>query len=337
MSNLLKTLDGDIAMKETLIALAVLGLSGAAMAQSSVTLYGLADAGVGKINPTAQDGLLSSLGIGGAGPDSTNKTQFVSGSRMNNGDSRIGVRGIEDLGGGMRAGYNFESGLNLNDGSNTTPPDFWARQANVWLSGSWGGFKLGRQYTAGYLATAAHELTDTANYSVLGNTYNYAEGIRSNSAFGFSLPTFNGLTLGAGYASKNDIGINAWDVLAVYANGPFVAAGSVTKTSNGKNGYTLGGKYNFSNFVLAASTVQYVLPGTHMVRRGFELGGTARFGAFAVTLDLTSDAKNDLGAKKYTNGLVELKYTLSKRTFVYAAYLRLDSTNNYSLGINHSF
>jgi len=327
-------------MKKTLIALAVLGLSGAAMAQSSVTLYGVADAGVGKINPTAQDGLFGSLGIGGAGPDSSNKkTQFISGSRMNNGDSRLGVRDVEDLGGGMKAGVNIETGLDLNSGGtlNYSGGGYWGRLANVWVSGDWGSVKLGRQYTGSYVGALVYELTGGANYSVLGSTYNYAEGMRVNSAFAYSAPTFNGLTVGGGCVSKNDVGLNACDAGAVYFTGPLKVAAVVSKTSETTATYEFGAKYDFDNFVLAASFTQASVPGTHLVRRGGELGGTAKFGAFSVTLDLTRDTKNEWVSRKYTNGLLELKYTLSKRTFVYAAYLRLDSTNNYSLGINHSF
>ena len=72
-------------------------------------------------------------------------------------------------------------------------------------------------------------------------------------------------------------------------------------------------------------------------RRGFSLGAGAKFGACTVTLDLTRDTKNEWGTKKYTNGLLEAKYALSKRTFFYADFLRLDGANNWGLGINHSF
>ncbi|MDR1968688.1 MAG: hypothetical protein LBQ32_08380, partial [Burkholderiaceae bacterium] len=78
-------------------------------------------------------------------------------------------------------------------------------------------------------------------------------------------------------------------------------------------------------------------PDSKAVRRGFGLGGSATFGAFSAMLDLTRDTKNNWGTKKYTNGVAELKYALSKRTFVYGAYLRIDKTNNYGLGLHHNF
>ncbi|MCL1961436.1 MAG: porin [Desulfovibrionaceae bacterium] len=315
-------------MKKSLIALAVLGLSSAAMAQSSVTLYGVADAGLGKVKSLAN------------GPnDANNKTQFISGSLMNNLDSRVGVRGTEDLGGGLKAGFNFETGLDLDNGGTTTDA-FWARQASMWVSGVWGTVKLGRQYTPSFLVTATYELTDLANYSVLANTYNVAGiGFRANSAFAYVTPSFNGLTAALAYVSKHDEGLSVVDVGAMYAAGPIAAGFSFNKSTNGKTSYQLGGKYDFGNFAVAASYTQASPLGSKKVRRGFGLGGSAKFGAFTATLDLTSDTKNEWDSKKRkrTNGVAELKYALSKRTFVYGAYLRLDKTNNYSIGVDHSF
>ena len=77
-------------MKKSLIALAVLGFTGAAMAQSSVTLYGVADAGVARVQTVDANG------------NKTSKTGMSSAGTMNNGNSRLGVRGVEDLGGGRR-------------------------------------------------------------------------------------------------------------------------------------------------------------------------------------------------------------------------------------------
>jgi len=319
-------------MKKSLIALAVLGLSGIAMAQSSVTLYGAADAGVGKIK--AADAMSDGSG---SGSDASNKTQFISGSLMNNTDSYLGVRGSEDMGNGLKAGFHFESGLNLNDGRQTDGA-FWARQAYMWVAGGWGTFTLGRQFTTSYSLTRTYDLTGTANYSVLGNTYDYVGGgIRADSAYGYISPTFNGFTAWGGIVRKADVGINAWDVAGSYSSGPIVAGLSINKSSGGKTSYQLGGKYNFGSFTLAASYTDAARPATHLVRRGFEVGGSVTFGAFSATLDLTRDTRNDWTAKKYTNGVAELKYALSKRTFLYAAYLRLDKTNNYGLGINHTF
>lgn len=318
-------------MKKSLVALAVLGLSGAAMAQSSVTLYGTADAGIGR---TPYNTLHA-------------RTHFMGAGLMNNSDSNLGVRGSEDLGGGSTVGFNFETGLSLNDGSTRAgglSGGFWQRQANMWIGGQWGTVKLGRQFTPSYLATTTYELTKGANYSVLGNTYKYL-GVtdkRVPSAFAYISPTFSGLTAAVGFITKADLGLpsdkNAWDAALLYAGGPISAGLGVNKLGDSKTNYQLGGKYNFADqFALSVSYTQATLPDSTARRRGFGLGGSWTAGAFSATLDLTRDTKNDWTAKKYTNGVAELKYSLSKRTFVYGAYLREDKTNNYGLGIRHNF
>lgn len=312
-------------MKKSLIALAVLGLSGAAMAQSSVTLYGVADAGIGRIK--------------NAGTNDRGKTQFTSASFMNNGTSRLGVRGVEDLGGGLKAGFQFETGLDLDNGAQATPRDwddqshFWGRQANVWLGGNWGTLKLGRQLTPSHLVTATYELTGVANYSVLGNTYSYAgAGSRASSAFAYVTPNFGGFSAAAAFVSKNDSGLgkNAWDIGLMYNNGP-IAAGVSANKSVGKTNFQAGAKYSFSSFALAASYNHW-----GNVRRGVGLGVGANVGAFGLVLDVTRDTRNAAG-KKYTNALLEAKYALSKRTFFYGAFLRFDGENNYGIGVRHNF
>ncbi len=303
-------------MKKSLIALAVLGFAGAAMAQSSVTLYGVADAGLGKAKSAGDT-----------------KVNMQSAGTMNNGTSRLGVRGVEDLGGGLKAGFNFETGLSLENGNTSTAgAGFWGRAANLWLGGNWGTFQMGRTLNPSFYGVAAWELTGTANYSVVGNTYGYVGGARNSSEFSYKTPDFGGLSAKLGYIMKADNGGNAkWDLNVIYANGPIAAGLSANKAKGQKVGYALGGKYNFGNFAVAASYSD-----NHKVRRGFSIGGTANFGAASVTLDLTRDTKN-LAGKKYTNGLLEGKYALSKRTFMYAAYLRHDGNNNYGLGVRHNF
>ncbi len=321
-------------MKKSLIALAVLGASSFAMAQSSVTLYGVADAGIGKIKTGS-----IAAGATANGNDASNQTQFISGSLMNNGGSRIGVRGVEDLGGGLKAGFNFESGLDLDQGDALgSGGGFWGRAANVWLGGNWGTFKMGRSLNPTFYGIAAWELTGAANYSVVGNTYNIAGGgPRNNSQFSYKTADFGGLSAEVAYVTKADNNNNAkWDLNVLYANGPIGVGFAANKTKNLKTNYTLGGKYNFSNFVVAASYTN-AYNAANAQRRGFGLGGTANFGAVALTLDLTRDTKNEWTGKKYTNGLVEAKYALSKRTFVYGAYLRLDGNNNYGIGVRHNF
>jgi len=301
-------------MKKSLIALAVLGASGFAMAQSSVTLYGVADAGLGKV--------------------ANGKTQMTSAGLLNNGNSRLGVKGVEDLGGGLKAGFNFEAGLNLEDGSSApSGPGFWSRAANMYLGGGWGTFLMGRTLNPSFYGFATWELTGAANYTVVGNTFGFGggNGPRNSSQFTYTTPNISGFSGSLGYIFSDDNGGNAkWDLNAIYANGPLAVALTANKTQTQKTGWSLGGRYTIGQFILAASYND-----AYTVRRGFSIGGTANFGAAALTLDLTRDTKNPV--KKYTNALLEGKYSLSKRTFVYADYLRLDGGNNYGVGVRHNF
>jgi len=303
-------------MKKSLIALAVLGASGFAMAQSSVTLYGVADAGLGKV--------------------ANGKTQMTSAGLLNNGNSRLGVKGVEDLGGGLKAGFNFESGLTLKNGDYAgSGGGFWGRAANMYLGGSWGTFLMGRTLNPSFYGFAAWELTGAANYTVVGNTYGFGggNGPRNSSQFTYTTPNISGFSGSLGYIFSADNGGNAkWDLNAIYANGPMSVAVTANKTQTQKTGWSLGGRYNFGQFIAAASYSD-----AYSVRRGFSIGGTALFGPASVTLDLTRDTRNLAGAKKYTNALLEGKYSLSKRTFVYADYLRLDGGNNYGVGVRHNF
>jgi predicted porin len=113
-----------------------------ANAQSSVTLFGVAEAQVGSWrNLSAAP--VSSSNLFGATSTSASTTGMPS---YGVNASRIGLRGVEDLGGGMKATFVLENQLALDNG--TTPARFFHRQSNVALSGNFGQVKLGRIYSA---------------------------------------------------------------------------------------------------------------------------------------------------------------------------------------------
>ena len=126
-------------MKKSLIALAVLASSGAAMAQSSVTLFGIVDTGIGYVNKANAAGD-SKYGM------------YTSG----NATSRLGFRGVEDLGGGLKAGFWLEGEL-FGDVGNSSGFDF-KRRSTVSLSGGFGEVRLGRDQTPGYTKTSSYDL-----------------------------------------------------------------------------------------------------------------------------------------------------------------------------------
>jgi predicted porin len=333
-------------MKKTLIALAAVAATSAAFAQSSVTLYGVADAGIGR----------DSAGTAGA---VTQDTQFKSSSSVNNGTSRFGLRGTEDLGGGLKAGFNFEAGLSLADGSvNQSGGQFFSRAANMNLSGGFGQILLGRSLNPSFFAAAAWELTGTANYSVVTRQFSQAGadvlgGIRNSNQIAYTTPNFGGVTATLATILKgNDASTAAAgdqskiDMNVIYRGGPLVVALGYNKLGStpagspatlSKANVHVGANYNFGGFKLAGAIIDPAGPS-----KGFSLGGTVPVGPVSLTIDMARDTEF-----KDTDVLLEAKYPLSKRTFAYAAVLRdgkatgravdFKNTTNYGLGIRHNF
>ena len=317
-------------MKKSLVALAVIAASGMAMAQSSVTLYGVADAGIGKL------------------PFDGAKARVTTGAEtVNNGPSRIGFTGVEDLGNGNKVGFQFETGLSLADGApvsgGVSPDTFWARQANVFVGGGWGTIKAGRQVTVGNIVEGVYDLTGQANYSVVDRFLARANTPgRADAAIAYVSPNFSGFQAAVAYVNKNNNELifgnrkDIWDAGVWYKNGPIAAGLSVNKILGNKVQYQLGGKYSFGNFAVAASYHKHNV--TNNNRRGFSLGGQAKFGAFTATLDAVRVTKDE-ATGKFTSYVLEGKYALSKRTFLYADIVRDGDVKEtgWGLGIHHSF
>lgn len=299
-------------MKKSLIALAALAAVSAASAQSSVTMYGVADLGLAKLPNVA--------------------AQMSGNGTMNNGSSRLGVRGVEDLGGGLKAAFQFEQGINGETGA--TDGTTFQRAANLSLIGNFGTFKMGRTLNPSFFGIAAWELTGTANYCVVCNQFGFVGPSRNNSQFSYKTPSMGGFSAELGYiASPDNAGNSKTDMNVIYANGPLAVGLSYNKTNGSERGVALGAKYKFGAFEVAGS---FQDPAGDS--KGYTLGGAANFGAVRVVLDAARDTYyND------TNVLLEGNYRLSKRTFAYVAVLRdgsgkaVDTTTSYGLGIRHNF
>lgn len=174
-------------MKHCLLSLAALTVaqsSAPALAQS-VTLYGIADLAVEHLTQ-----------VNAAGASLTRQPN-LSGSVP----SRLGLRGSEDLGGGLRALFALEGGVALDSGGIGNGGRFWGRFAHVGLAGSWGTVTLGRLANMTFAAAGMETLGGNlySNASLDG----YIPNARSDNAIGY-LGTFNGLTLGATYSLGRD-------------------------------------------------------------------------------------------------------------------------------------
>jgi GBP family porin len=224
-------------MKKTLLAASLLGaFAVSAQAQSSVTLYGTLDAGL----------VFSNNQLGHS------NFQQGSGSVSN---TLFGVRGNEDLGGGLHAIFTLESGFNLNNGAFKENGTMFNRQAYVGLkSDQYGQITLGRQYDSmvDYLAPisaagygygnnlAAHPF-DNDN---LDGTFSVKNSVKYTSA------NYNGIQFGGLYGFSNAAGQfsnnRAWSAGASYQNGPLNVAASYLQLNNSGSNNT-GGAVSFGN------------------------------------------------------------------------------------------
>ena len=333
-------------MKKSLIALAVLAASGAAMAQSSVTLYGVADAGVTYLN----------------GAD--NWSGVTSGNNLT---SRLGFRGTEDLGGGLKANFVLEGGFNLDAGDGksggATGTGFeFKRRSTVGLSGGFGEVRMGRELTAAFNATARYDVFGSVG---IGQSRLWADGgvvdasanatavttnQRISNALTYVSPDFSGFKVGVNYGFGETTNGNSdssyMGAGLMYDNGPLSLGLGLERLNNGVNSvatsdidaWSLGGSYDFGVAKLLAgyreSTVDRAA--VENKRSGYYVAATAPVGAGTVRVSYNR-YENELGnvtgkADQFAIGYV---YGLSKRTSVYGTYAYLKNKNGanlYTLG-----
>ena len=206
-------------MKKTLIALAVLGAAaGVAHAQSNVTIYGVVDTGF--IKKSGHD--------------------VEMGENVNN---RLGFRGVEDLGGGMKATFELERRFNLNDGTIKKQNKDWDGAANVGLKGdSWGAVRLGR----------VNELT-TETIRKFDPFYQYGVGAmlegnqrspRIDNTIRYDSPNWSGFKFGASYSLGGNTDSESIDGVAYDADGKkdpskYTGMASVKEAGADNDGYAI--------------------------------------------------------------------------------------------------
>ena len=314
-------------MKKSLLALAALtAFVGAASAQSSVTLFGVVDVAVRNVDNGAND--LTSLSTDG------------------NASSRLGFRGVEDLGGGLKAGFWLEGALAADVGGGAkaaanaigsgVDKQDWQRRATVSLMGGFGEIRLGRDYTPTFWN---HTVFDPFGTNGVGSaTNNFASGgagattlVRANNTVGYFLPALGGLygqvQVAAGEGATGNkymggrIGYAAGPVNVAVAYGITEKTGTmvddVTDTNVGASfnmGFmTLMGIYRMSEQAAAENT-------------GWLLGVTVPIGAgtlkaaYSVTEFATATTSPEV-----TQMAVGYVYDLSKRTAIYAQYSVVDN------------
>ena len=364
-------------MKKTLVALAVLAASGASMAQSTVTLYGIADVWFG--NDTVDNG-------------ATSLSQTLVNSGGVNG-SRFGLMGSEDLGGGLKANFRFEQGFSIDTGAANTVQNNsgatavtggFARHSWVGLSGGFGSTRLGRTPTpyddvSGALNANMDSNLSPMNQGVFRST---AYTVRPSNTLAYYTPTFSGFKAGLSYSlgedktATRDAG-SVTSLSVEFASGPLavnlgyqseklatttttstasLTTGAVTSTSvvalpTDTTDFTrLSAAYDFGvatpKFIYGKRTVGALSTDEYMLGVDVPFGATTLSASWATSQDNDSFAAS---AQKRTGYGLTAKYALSKRTFAYGGYesdTKSRSATNvaadikhtlYSVGLQHRF
>jgi len=313
-------------MKKIALVAAIAALAApAAFAQSSVTLWG-------RINTTVES---QKVGAG-------DRSVVVA-----NNASRLGFKGQEDLGGGLKASFALEHGLNSDNGAATG--DFWGREASVQLSGAFGAVRLGRWTPGSYFATADYISNHNHDTGSSEDKLYSGAGFTSKNKIGYFTPTVGGFSGEFAVHAGEGVDKRGVDLSGNYDQGPLHLGAGFSKQGSAKQ-FAVRGLYELGSIVLGAyvqredtgtgkndsRTIARVSAMYVMGPSEFHVnvGGTKAGGA--------SFNKGQNGGKQYTLGY---NYNLSKRTKLYGYYTAVDSTeakkvNDFSslaAGIRHNF
>ncbi len=227
-----------IIMKKTLAALAVLGaFAGSAMA-ADVTLYGVVDLGLKYTNTDSDI----------AGTDDVNKLEMASGMQSG---SRFGLKGVEDLGNGMKVGFVLENGFDADTGDFNQGGRMFGRESQLFINGSFGELSFGRvgQLTSGngtYGITGSMTPFGTSWGGAIESSYYMVGFQRFDNTVTYKSPTFAGTTVYAQYSFDGNTK-DSWDYGRSHAEGKSTA-----------NRYAaLGATFNAGDFSLVGTVDWY--------------------------------------------------------------------------------
>lgn len=344
-------------MKKSLIfAAAALAVTGAAQAQqpaaTSVTIYGIVDASV------------EYLSNANAAGQSLTRVPSLAGGMF---PSRLGFRGSEDLGGGLRAVFTLENGFTPDTGTFGQGGRLFGRQANVGLAGDWGAVTIGRNYNMLFWSTFDSDILGPSLYG-LGALDPYIPNARTDNSIAYK-GTFNGLTAGATYsfgrdgsnaggpAATNCAGENAadrsactewsamlrydtkaWGVIAGYdrLKGGAGAAAGLTSSALEDTRIHVGGYGNIGALKLGGGIIRRTNDGSPAQPRSDLTYLSAAYKiAPAVTIDgqlAKLDYKNS--GNDSTQLIVRGLYDFSKRTTVYAMAGRIRNSGSAAVSLS---
>jgi len=343
-------------MKKSLIALAIASAVSAPAfaATSNVDIYGKLHFAVSMYDD--QDDTL----------DQINEMQFSSNA------SRIGFKGAEDLGGGLSAIWQIESGINIDEGNGS-----WAsRNTFLGLKGDWGTVLGGKHDTPLKLVGRAVDLfgdTIADSRNVLGG----GSDARASNVVAYISPNFSGFNVIAAYvtdftgntttapdADDKDV----YNLNATYSNGPLYIGGAYGD-GNGHEAAGLGSHwrlaagYTFGNFKVVGQYDSLEDDSTTVGTQNGDydawmLGASYTMGAMVFKGNYMAGEYDGVNGAEPEQWTVGMDYNLSKRTSVYALYADGDSivlgggagssdqigsgaangdVNAFSVGVTHSF
>ena len=306
-------------MKRCFVVCAALGaLAGEAAAQSSVALFGILD-------------------VNGQWVDNDGVSQYALG-QGGLAASRLGVRGTEDLGGGLSAGFWIEGALIPQTG--TPAGQTWQRRSTVSVLGGWGEVRLGRDFTATYVNVSTFDPFNDSGVGAAGNLANQAPGfppggawntmLRASNMAAYFLPSglagglYGRVQVAAG---ENVYGNKYVGGLIGYAKGPFnvALAYGETQVGNDTDGtdFNVGGSWNFGFMTLSGFYAQLKVEDNK--QNNWFIGVTAPFGVWDVNasyghLDRSGTLPSNIEGQEADQWAVGVEYNLSPRTSLYGTF-----------------
>ena len=333
-------------MKKTLIVGAVLtafAATASAQQASSVTLYGIMDVNVAQ-----------SKTFGSAATPSTTVTGMNVYNPTNPRGSRFGMRGSENLGGGLRGIFQLEGGINPENGTTSANNQLFNRHAWVGVGGGFGELTLGRQETMHRVMNNGNfndvategELSVTTANSGLQLMQNF--GTRVDNAVRYTSPTISGFQLRVQSAVGQRVTASTNGMLLTYSSGPLRAAltyeyydgAGVTGLDRWNRVTTVSGQYNlgFATLALGYQWTDRLLASNaaNTLTSAVTLGEHKAYNIgviYPVTKELSlrvqyteSNTKTPAAGtavatdRNYGRTGISARYTLSPRTYLYLAY-----------------
>jgi predicted porin len=313
-------------MKKTAVLALLAGASALAQAQSNVTLFGVVD--VAMRHTKNGDESQSSLASNGAQ------------------SSRLGVRGVEDLGDGLQAGFWLEAGLNPDSGTNADSSRFWNRRSTVSLRGRLGELRLGRDVTPTFTGYADYDAFGTNGVgaadkflSALGT--NVDTRTRADNLTSYFLPSGLGgvygqlsVAAGEGVAGKKYYGgrvghaSGALDVSASYGQ-TTVSPLAGTNEDKYKVG-SIGASYDFTTVKLLGYVTQAKYADRKLTIANIGASVPVGRGAVRVSfIDANASGSTPAGVSTEDDDSSQFalgyEYNMSKRTALYSTVSRVNN------------